>query len=65
VNGMNNYEKLLILLLIVDAVIYMLSLYLISIRGLLLLIFFIIALIIGLVINVIREERGTIHETKT
>jgi hypothetical protein len=59
-----NYEKLLILLIISDAVIYLLSLYLIEIRGLLTILFFIMAFITGIVINVIREERGVVHENK-
>ena len=59
---MENYEKLLMLLLLIDAVIFMLSLYWTEFRGLLTLIFFLMAIITGMTINVVREERGTVHE---
>lgn len=61
---MNDYEKLLILLLILDVVVYTLSLYLIAIRGLLIIIFALLTLFTGITLNIVYDERGTVHETK-
>jgi hypothetical protein len=58
---MNYYEKIFLLFVVLDTLLYCLSLFLIEFRIIILIIFFLMCFITGLVYNTAREERGTVH----